>query len=145
MLYDTITVGYWKAISVKNCIFSKGQIDIFVFFTLNSKYNLVCLFRVFVWIIMNDWQIHFQYPVIYWYMYCDRCPSLFQLHFQFLKNLVQNLYRKYTLWNIVSLLVLLQFAITRIKIHWNNTCWFTVISSKVSHFSAFKILKTYCI
>lgn len=48
VLYDTITVGYWKAIYVKNCIFSKGQIDIFVFFTLNSKYNLVCLFRVLV-------------------------------------------------------------------------------------------------
>lgn len=48
VLYDTITVGYWKAISVKNCIFNKGQIDIFVFFTLNSKYNLVCLFRVLV-------------------------------------------------------------------------------------------------
>lgn len=48
VLYDTITVGYWKAISVKNCIFNRGQIDIFVFITLNSKYNLVCLFRVLV-------------------------------------------------------------------------------------------------
>lgn len=53
MLYQLCVIRYnycrlLKSNLCKELHISKGQIDIFVFFTLNSKYNLVCLFRVFV-------------------------------------------------------------------------------------------------
>lgn len=118
VLYDTITVGYWKAISVKNCIFNKGQIDIFVFFTLNITVNTI------------------------WFVYSEYLYFTFQLnHYEWLTNtlLISCNILVYVLWQM-SIIVSIAFSVSQksytkslSQIYFVKYC-FTVSTIAVCHY-----------
>lgn len=76
-------------------------------------------------------------------MYCDRCPSLYQFIFIFS-------FSKIFIANILCEILFHCKYFCSLPLHVLESKYIEIIhvgliSSKVNHFSAFKILKTYCI
>lgn len=146
MLYDTITVGYWKAISVKNCILAKDKL-IFLFsllWTVNTIWFVYSEYLYFTFQLNHyEWLTNtlsvscniLVYCIVTDVHHCINCIFSFSkiLYKIFIANILCEILFHCKYYCSLPLLESKYIEIIHVGL----------ISSKVNHFSAFKILKTY--